>query len=84
MNLDPKMTYFPDPDEPEFIPFGLAFARMMFAHAQFEARIREVLLSVITALIKTGEVFGGLASTIYTTDTLMGRRVGMDGRSTPN
>jgi hypothetical protein len=42
MILDPKMNYFPDPDEPELIPSALAFARMMFAHAWFEARIRQV------------------------------------------
>jgi hypothetical protein len=42
MILDPKMHYFPDPDESELVPFAVAFARMMFAHARLEARIREV------------------------------------------
>src|ERR1700730_3340108 len=42
MILDPKMHYFPDPDESDLVPFALAFARMMFAHARLEARIREL------------------------------------------
>jgi hypothetical protein len=36
------MIYLPDPDEVELRPFALALARMMFAHARFEARIRDV------------------------------------------
>jgi len=42
MTLDPNVTYFPDPEDSELVPFAIAFARMMLAHAQFEARIRAV------------------------------------------
>lgn len=42
MVLDPKMVYFPDADDPALLCFCQAFARMMFAHAKLEARIREL------------------------------------------
>ena len=38
--------YFPDPDHPDLQPFIQAFARMMFAHAEFENRFAN-LVSVI-------------------------------------
>jgi hypothetical protein len=34
--LDPRHHYFPEADSPFFAPF----LRMMFAHAEFEARVR--------------------------------------------
>jgi hypothetical protein len=40
--FDPALTYFPDADDPALLHFCWAFARMMFAHARFEARIREL------------------------------------------
>jgi hypothetical protein len=45
--LNPAHLYFPEPDDPLVAPFATAFLRMMFAHAKFEARIRN-LQNVIT------------------------------------
>jgi hypothetical protein len=36
--LDPHHHYFPEADDPAIAPFATAFLRMMFAHAEFEAR----------------------------------------------
>jgi hypothetical protein len=52
--LDRYALHLPDPDHPEVIPFGRAFVRMMFAHAEFEARARG-LHSVVTGDPKFGE-----------------------------
>jgi len=48
--------YFPDPDHPDLQPFIQAFARMMFAHAEFEHRFAN-LVSVI-ARKKDDPLFG--------------------------
>jgi hypothetical protein len=40
--LDPQHHYFPEADSEYFEPFAKAFLRMMFAHAEFEARIRDL------------------------------------------
>lgn len=48
--------YFPDPDHPDLQPFIQAFARMMFAHAEFEHRFAN-LVSVI-AREKDDPLFG--------------------------
>jgi len=44
--LDPHTYYLPDPDSPFFTPFATAFLRMMFAHAELEARIRDLQGSI--------------------------------------
>jgi hypothetical protein len=38
--LDPHHHYFPEADDPAIAPFATTFLRMMFAHAEFEARAR--------------------------------------------
>jgi len=48
------MHYFPQPDSPEIASFVHAFVRLMFAHAEFERRIRD-LQGVITGCQKFGE-----------------------------
>jgi len=48
------MHYFPDPDSPEIEPFVRAFLRLMFAHAEFEERVRD-LQGIITGDWKFGE-----------------------------
>jgi hypothetical protein len=40
--LDPHHHYFPEANDPAIAPFATAFLRMMFAHAEFEARSREL------------------------------------------
>jgi len=35
--------YFPDPDHPDLAPFTRAFVRLLFAHADFERRVSELL-----------------------------------------
>ena len=40
--LRPDVHYFPNSDDPAIAPFALAFIRMMFAHAELEARIRDL------------------------------------------
>jgi hypothetical protein len=46
--------YFPDPDDPGLIPFTRAFIRMMFAHADFEHRVSD-LVGVIARCPRFGE-----------------------------
>jgi hypothetical protein len=41
--LDPSMEYFPEPDDPAVAPFATAFAKLMFAHARLDERIRDLL-----------------------------------------
>jgi hypothetical protein len=41
------MHYFPEPDDEKIAPFARAFITMMFAHAEFEHRLSD-LLNVIT------------------------------------
>jgi hypothetical protein len=38
--LKSAVHYFPEADDPAIAPFARAFVRMMFAHAELEARIR--------------------------------------------
>ena len=38
--LKSDVHYFPEADDPAIAPFARAFVRMMFAHAELEARIR--------------------------------------------
>jgi hypothetical protein len=40
--LDPHHHYFPEADDPAIAPFAAVFLRMMVAHAEFEARSREL------------------------------------------
>jgi hypothetical protein len=54
MRLLPHVHFFPDPDEPALIPFTRAFVRMMFAHAEFERRVSD-LMSVIAVDWNFGE-----------------------------
>jgi len=42
-----RMRLFPDADDPDLVPFARTFVRMMFAHAEFEHRVSE-LVNVIT------------------------------------
>jgi len=37
------MRYFPEPDDPELAPFTRAFVKVMFAHAELEHRISDLL-----------------------------------------
>ena len=46
--------FFPDPDDPKMTPFTRAFVRMMFAHAEFERRVSE-LVTLITQQPGFGE-----------------------------
>ena len=46
--------FFPDPDDPKMANFTRAFVRMMFAHAEFERRVSE-LVSLITRRLGFGE-----------------------------
>jgi hypothetical protein len=46
--------YFPDPDVPALQPFTQAFVRMMFAHAEFERGISD-LMDLITGIVGFGE-----------------------------
>jgi hypothetical protein len=50
--LDPDATYFPDPED--IAPLAIAFARLMFAHAKFDAEFRS-LQGAITNDPKFGE-----------------------------
>jgi hypothetical protein len=45
--LKSEVHYFPEADDPAIAPFARAFVRMMFAHAELEARIR-ALQGVLT------------------------------------
>jgi hypothetical protein len=45
--LKSAVHYFPEADDPAIAPFARAFVRMMFAHAELEARIR-VLQDALT------------------------------------
>src|SRR5712664_18468 len=46
--------YLPDADVPALQPFTHAFVRMMFAHAEFERRVSD-LMNVITGIVGFGE-----------------------------
>ena len=48
------MHYFPEPDTPGLQPFAQAFVHLMFAHAEFERRISD-LMGVITCQSDFGE-----------------------------
>jgi hypothetical protein len=48
------MHYFPDPDTPDLQPFTQAFVHLMFAHAEFERRVSD-LMGVITCQPDYGE-----------------------------
>jgi hypothetical protein len=54
MRSAPVSRPFPDPDDPHLIPFTRAFVRMMFAHAEFEHRVSD-LVSVIARCHGFGE-----------------------------
>jgi hypothetical protein len=47
--------FFPDPDDPKMTNFTRAFVRLMFAHAEFERRVSE-LVSLITRQPGFGEL----------------------------
>ena len=44
--LDQHHYYFPAAESPFFQPFATAFLAMMFAHAEFQARIRELQIVI--------------------------------------
>ena len=50
--MDPRHTHFPEPDD--IAPLAIEFAKMMFAHACFEAQVRE-LQGAITCVPDFGE-----------------------------
>jgi hypothetical protein len=52
--LKSDVHYFPEANDPAIAPFARAFVRMMFAHAEFEARIR-ALQGVLTSDPAYGE-----------------------------
>lgn len=51
--LDPHHHYFPEAGDPAIAPFATVFLRVMFAHAEFEARARE-----LQAIVAGGQLAG--------------------------
>jgi hypothetical protein len=48
------MHYFPDANEPALQPFTQSFVHLMFAHADFERRVSE-LMGIVTGVLGFGE-----------------------------